>query len=119
MENPMKKHSKKIGAALAAVLAIPAVAFAFGGGPGHEGKGDPAKRAERRAAMIAQFDTNGDGQLDDAERAAAHEAMAKKRFEAMDTNKDGVLSLDEFKAGRRMHRGFRHGGAPPADAPQK
>jgi hypothetical protein len=113
MEEPMKTRTK-MGVALAALLAVPALAFAH---PGF-GKGDPARRAERHAAMLERFDANGDGQLDDAERQVAHETRAKERFAQLDTNKDGFLSFEEFKAGRNM-RGPRGGGPPAAPPAQK
>lgn len=59
------------------------------------------KREARRAEMLAQFDTNNDGRLDENERQAMHDARATQRFQTLDTNNDGVLSLDEFKAGQR------------------
>ena len=65
-----------------------------------------------RAAVIQKFDKNGDGKLDDAERAAMRDALTTERFQAMDKNGDGVLSLDEFKAGTAkagLHRHGRHG----------
>jgi Ca2+-binding EF-hand superfamily protein len=70
-----------------------------------------AKRAERHQEMLAQFDTNKDGKLDDAERAAMRDARATERFKAMDTNGDGKLSLDEFKAAAaaQKHAFGRHG----------
>lgn len=74
------------------------------------------KREARRAEMLAQFDTNRDGQLDEAERRAMRDARATERFKKLDTNGDNVLSLDEFKAAQpegRRGGGFgkgRHGG---------
>lgn len=69
------------------------------------------KREARRAEMLAQFDTNRDGQLDEAERRDMHDARATERFQRLDTNGDNVLSLDEFKAGQRggAHKGFGKG----------
>lgn len=69
-----------------------------------------AGRAERHKAMLATYDTNQDGTLDDAERRARRGARLAERFQAMDKNGDGKLSLDEFKAGARAKGGFhRHG----------
>jgi HlyD family secretion protein len=45
------------------------------GGPGGEGAGSRPDRQE----MIKQFDTNGDGQLDDTERAAMRERFSRER----------------------------------------
>ena len=116
MEELMKPRTRtRLGVALAAVLAIPAVAFAFGGPDGKTH--DPAKRAEKRAAMIAQHDTNGDGQLDDAERNAMFDARAKEHFTKADANGDGALTFEEFKAARQMFKHHRRHGPPPANAP--
>ena len=43
-----------------------------------------------------------------AEKRAMHDARATARFTSLDTNKDGVLSLAEFKAGKQQ--GGRHHG---------
>lgn len=73
-----------------------------------------ARRAEHRQAMLAKYDTNGDGTLDPAERQALRDDKLTRRFQAMDMNGDGQLSLDEFKAGARPahhrhgRRGHRH-----------
>jgi hypothetical protein len=70
-----------------------------------------AKRAAHRQAMLDKFDTNKDGQLDAGERAAMRDAKMTERFQTMDKNGDGVLSLNEFKSGaaRAGHRHARHG----------
>lgn len=67
-------------------------AGAGGGGRGHRGmrggRGgnvDPAKRQAMRQKMMQKFDKNGDGQLDDNERAAMKQFRQerKARREAM------------------------------------
>ena len=71
-----------------------------------------AKRAEHKKEMLAKFDTNKDGVLDAGEKAAMRDAVVTERFQAMDKNGDGKLSLDEFKAGAGkagLHRHGRHG----------
>ncbi len=108
------------------------VALANGGGGGHgdkqkmlekydtnkDGKLDDAeksvmkadlkaKRAAKKAERVAKFDKNGDGKLDETERAAMKATFAAEEFAKLDTNKDGVLSLAEFKAGKLG--GERHG----------
>jgi EF-hand domain pair len=89
-----------------------------------DGKLDDAERAEMKAAfaarraehhkeMLTQYDTNKDGKLDDAERAAMRDAKLTERFQKMDANRDGKLTLDEFKAAAAkqgaFHRHGRHG----------
>jgi hypothetical protein len=67
-----------------------------------------AKRAEHDKEKLAKYDTNKDGKLDDAERQVMRDARLAERFKAMDSNGDGKLTLDEFKAGAQKG-GFHHG----------
>ena len=69
-----------------------------------------AKRTEMRASMLARFDTNKDGKLDDAERAVMKQTLINERFDKLDTNKDGMVSRAEFIAGAKQmqHRFARH-----------
>ena len=75
----------------------------------HEGEGGK-DRSARRAEILAKYDTNKDGKLDDNEKKAMRDDMAAIRFKKLDTNNDGVISLDEFKAGFEQmgHRHFGH-----------
>jgi hypothetical protein len=71
-----------------------------------------AKRGERKKEMLAKYDTNQDGKLDATERQVMRDAKLTERFQTMDKNADGKLTLDEFKAGAGkagLHRHGRHG----------
>jgi hypothetical protein len=70
-----------------------------------------AKRAQRHQEALAKYDTNKNGVLDPAERQVMRNDLLTTRFQTMDKNGDGMLSLDEFKAGARgpgLHRHARH-----------
>ncbi len=55
-----------------------------GAGGKHGGKSsNPADKAARRQKMMARFDTNGDGQLDANEKAAAQAFRAQRRQQRM------------------------------------
>ncbi len=93
------------------------VAVAALGQPGHErGSGDArcapphALRGhgayehhrmmeERRSDHLERFDLDQDGRLDRSEFRSMHRARQRERFDMLDTNSDGVVSLDEFEHG--------------------
>ncbi len=68
-----------------------------------------AKREARKAELLAKYDTNHDGKLDEQERAVMRDDMLTARFEKMDLNKDGQISLDEFKQSAQKFGKLRHG----------
>jgi Ca2+-binding EF-hand superfamily protein len=128
MKTMMKRSRFRLALALSAGLAIPAVALAQGGAwkehkvkkfdKNGDGVIDEAERQEmrarmqeRRAEMLAKYDTNNDGELSAEERAQMRKDRAAEAFKRLDTNGDGVLSLAEFEAGAEMrHGGKRFGG---------
>jgi Ca2+-binding EF-hand superfamily protein len=67
-------------------------------GPGNgPGKGRPGSE-EMRKKMLEKFDKDGDGKLNEAERAEAKKAMQKRgaeMFSKADANGDGKISKDE------------------------
>jgi Ca2+-binding EF-hand superfamily protein len=69
------------------------------------------KRAEHKQQMLQKFDTNKDGTLDQAERQAMFDQIALERFNRLDTDGNGVLSLAEFKAGKKQFGKHHRGGA--------
>lgn len=70
-----------------------------------DGQLDDSEKAAAREQMLKRFDTNGDGQVSDQERQAV-KAQMMKRF---DTNGDGQLSEQERQAARAA-RGKNGGG---------
>ncbi len=74
---------------------------------------------EGKAGFFKKADTNGDGILDDAEKAAAkqkHDEHFQKMLAEhpelktkLDANKDGQIDADERKAGRQHLREHREG----------
>jgi hypothetical protein len=75
------------------------------------------RRAARKAARVARFDADHDGALSPAERAAMRDQLARDRFAKLDKNGDGMLSLDEFKAGGAHGRGGHHRGGHRGNGP--
>jgi len=72
---------------------------------------DEGQRSSRRARIIERFDADGDGKLDEQERAAAHEARRAKVLERFDTNGNGMIDDAERKAigkARKQRRLKRH-----------
>lgn len=110
-----------IATCLIALVAGPACA---GEGPSD---GPGRHRGQLRERAIERFDADKDGTLDEAERAAARDALAARHggkhgagrgrlFDRIDRDDDGSISREEFLAGRR-HRCHRRGGADTAGAP--
>ena len=102
----MKKLA--IGASLAALIAIPALAFQATPPAGKD-------RVETRAAVeakvkdhFARMDLNKDGVVTQDEIKAGRDARMKERadqrFAALDTDKNGQISRAEFDAGRGQGR---------------
>ncbi|NQW10782.1 MAG: calcium sensor EFh [Alphaproteobacteria bacterium] len=85
-----------IGAALLATVAVPALAIAHGGGDRDGATTSP--RAERMIERFEAMDTNKDGVVT-RDELAAHRAA---RLKAADSDGDGLLSAEEFAA---MHDG--------------
>jgi hypothetical protein len=86
----------KLALMISAPLVAGAATYAIAGGGG-----------AHKAEMLQKFDKNGDGKLDDAERAEMKTAFAAKRAEhkkemlaTFDANKDGQLDDTERAAMR-------------------
>ncbi|MBI3925726.1 MAG: hypothetical protein HY319_09315 [Armatimonadetes bacterium] len=95
-----------LGLALTVTLAVGGsqvtLAQEEGAPPAKQGQQHPGKHREK---MLQQHDANGDGQLDETERAAAKAAFQKK----FDTNGDGTLDETERAAARESMKGQGHG----------
>ena len=89
-------------AAIATLAAGTAVAQSAERGPGRGAEMTRDVAEQRAAQMFARLDANADGELSSADR----DARANARFDAADTNSDGMISREEFAAIREM-RGER------------
>jgi len=87
-----------LGAALLGGIGLAAAQPA----PGAAAQG-PSKWSAKKAAMLAKYDTNKDGKLDEAERKVMIDDRATEQFQKMDSNGDGQISLAEFKAFKEAH----------------
>lgn len=54
--------------------------------------------------MMEQADTNHDGKISHDEFKAAHEKRMEEIFKKLDTNGDGFIDKDEMRKGREMMR---------------
>lgn len=83
-----KTHRTFAALAVSALLAgaLPAMAQPMGPADGPRGPG--------RAEMLAKYDTNKDGKLDDTERAA----IKADHFKALDKDGDGKVKRADFPA---------------------
>ncbi|SNT10777.1 EF hand [Sphingomonas laterariae] len=112
----MKKLA--IGASLAALIAVPALAFQAAA------PDRPAPPPQTRTAVeasvkdhFAKMDLNKDGAVTQQEIQAGRDARMKQRaderFAALDTDKNGQISRAEFDAGRdRKRDGWAERGGP-------
>lgn len=92
--NKMKKTTKTV--------VVGAILFALGGLTTAWAK--PALAPARLTATLKLFDVDGNGKLDEEERLAAKDALAKKREEIIaewDKDGDGKLSRTELAAFRK------------------
>ncbi len=53
---------------------------------------------DAKTGPFVKRDTNGDGKIDAAEFMAPHQARLEADFKAADTNNDGALSKEEWRA---------------------
>jgi hypothetical protein len=101
-----------------------------GPGPGErpgfrpQAKGGPRDPAFQRGYLMGKFDANGDGKLDETERAAAKAAMEQRmragaerqleRLKTVDTDGDGKISDAEWAAAREKMQAWRQERGPKA-----
>ena len=68
-----------------------------------------AKRLEMKQKMLLKFDANKDGKLDQTERTVMADERASDAFKRLDADGNGVLTLAEFKQGKKFGKGHgRH-----------
>ncbi len=88
-----------IGCALAAALLLGGVAQAE-----NAEDEEPGRERGRHERLLERFDTDGDGELSEAERSSARESRRLKRLEKYDRDGDGRLSDRERATARKAHR---------------
>jgi Ca2+-binding EF-hand superfamily protein len=88
-----------IGAAIAALAAMPALAQQGGGGP-NAGPITRAQMQQMTQQRFAQMDANHDGFVtpDEMTAAGGDAQRAAAMLQRLDTNHDGKISLDEMTA---------------------
>ncbi len=104
--------------AIAPTLALaqaPATAPATGATGTTKGEMHKGEHRGHRGDRMKAADKNGDGAISKAEADAAGMKRLSANFDKLDTNKDGKLTRDEMKAGRKAHHAERKG-APAAGA---
>ena len=95
-----------LGGAAAVVHAQPADApQAQRGRMAPSGPMDRATAETRAQAAFARMDANGDGKLDQTDRAEMKAKMKGKAFDRLDTDNDGKVTREEFTAARDKMRG--------------
>jgi hypothetical protein len=96
----MKRHFLSMGLATLSLatlsLAAAPLAFAQDAPPTQDPTTTAAEPEETGKVTWSQLDTDGDGALSKTE-AAAVDSLARD-FDTADTNKDGSLTADEYKA---------------------
>jgi Ca2+-binding EF-hand superfamily protein len=86
-------------------LALSLTAAAMAGETGQQAKADRSPKAETAEAQFARYDTNKDGQVTLEEFRGG-----KTLFAAYDADKNGILTLEEIKAAKvhvNTHPNFR------------
>jgi Ca2+-binding EF-hand superfamily protein len=94
-----------------AIAAAIGLAFAVGAAQANEDK------MQKVEAKFKAADKNGDGTLDKTEAAAL--PNVSKNFDAIDTDKDGTVSLEEILAARKGKKQQKKGGAQEQQPPQE
>ena len=73
---------------------------------GKEGKCHFKDKGSKHSEFLKKFDKNGDGKLDDSEKAVMKQAKQARHAEMLakyDTNKDGKLDESEKEAMKKAH----------------
>jgi hypothetical protein len=82
--------------ALTLVAALPLAVFAQAGQPAQPAQPGQQPAASTPEITFMRADTNGDGKLSKAE--AARLTQVAQKFDALDKDKDGALSMSEYMA---------------------
>jgi Ca2+-binding EF-hand superfamily protein len=85
------------------LIVIAAVIGLFGAAHA-EGSKEERRPHKLPSEIIEKFDTDGDGKLNEEERAAAKDAHKKEILEKFDTDGDGELNAEEKKAAHEARK---------------
>ena len=102
---------KKIGFAVLGIITAVALTVPVMAQDGSDKKAEKQHKKGGKGEFFKKADTNGDGKLSPEEfKAAVTKGDAEKKFADADTNKDGFLTPEELKAAHEKHAdGGTHG----------
>ena len=99
---------KKLASALIIMsLLMAGTALAAGNSAAHNGTQTSKQHKGKARAKFENCDKDNSGSLNWDEAHACFPRMTKEKFDAIDANKDGVLTKEEIKAYRGAHQKSR------------
>jgi hypothetical protein len=101
---PQEEAAVKLSRVLCLVVGL-TLGLAFAVNAAEEaGENKEAPKKPQRKSMLERFDTDGNGTISLEEYKAGMAQIAEKRFKVLDRNADGELDKEELRKGRRFRR---------------